>query len=395
MSISKKINPKPDQRHELLRQLRNIKMARSMQDYVRGNTSKFYEWLDASTGKLPEGPSIWICGDCHFGNLGPVANSKGRIETQIRDLDQTVIGNPVHDLIRLGLSLATATRDSDLPGVTTLRMLEELIAGYAQEFSNESLKITRPECIKLVLRQAQIGKWKTLARENIGDARPIIPLGKKFWPISKKEKQAISTLHKNQDFATLATMLRSRSNKSRVEVIDSAFWVKGCSSLGNLRYAVLLGIDSEYCLIDIKEAVKAIAPRTAGCAMPRDNARRVMLGAQALSPYLGERMSAIRFMDSAACMRELLPQDLKLEINRMTRTQATLSARYLGAVVGKAHARQMDNNTRSQWHKELLRNRDQKIDAPAWLWSSVVELTAIHEASYLDHCRSYLTEIEG
>ena len=395
MSISKKINPKPDQRHELLRQLRNIKMARSMQDYVRGNTSKFYEWLDASTGKLPEGPSIWICGDCHFGNLGPVANSKGRIETQIRDLDQTVIGNPVHDLIRLGLSLATATRDSDLPGVTTLRMLEELIAGYAQEFSNESLKITRPECIKLVLRQAQIGKWKTLARENIGDARPIIPLGKKFWPISKKEKQAISTLHKNQDFATLATMLRSRSNKSRVEVIDSAFWVKGCSSLGNLRYAVLLGIDSEYCLIDIKEAVKAIAPRTAGCAMPRDNARRVMLGAQALSPYLGERMSAIRFMDSAACMRELLPQDLKLEINRMTRTQATLSARYLGAVVGKAHARQMDNDTRSQWHKELLRNRDQKIDAPAWLWSSVVELTAIHEASYLDHCRSYLTEIEG
>jgi uncharacterized protein (DUF2252 family) len=30
---------------------------------------------------------------------------------QIRDLDQTVIGNPAHDLIRLGLSLARHRED--------------------------------------------------------------------------------------------------------------------------------------------------------------------------------------------------------------------------------------------------------------------------------------------
>jgi uncharacterized protein (DUF2252 family) len=33
-------------------------------------------------------------------------------------MDQTVIGNPARDLIRLGLSLATAARGSDLPGIT-------------------------------------------------------------------------------------------------------------------------------------------------------------------------------------------------------------------------------------------------------------------------------------
>ena len=54
-----------------------------------------------------------------MGNLGPVADAKGRVQIAIRDLDQTVIGNPAHDLIRLGLSLATAIRSSDLPGVTT------------------------------------------------------------------------------------------------------------------------------------------------------------------------------------------------------------------------------------------------------------------------------------
>ena len=94
-------------------------------------TKNFYEWLEQSNGHLiPDGPPIWICGDCHVGNLGPVADAKGKVSIQIRDLDQTVIGNPAHDLIRLGLSLATAARGSDLPGVTTAHMVEHMMDGY-------------------------------------------------------------------------------------------------------------------------------------------------------------------------------------------------------------------------------------------------------------------------
>jgi len=59
-----------------------------------------------------------------------VGGHKGRVAIQIRDLDQTVIGNPAHDLIRLGLSLASAARGSNLPGVTTARILEQLVSGY-------------------------------------------------------------------------------------------------------------------------------------------------------------------------------------------------------------------------------------------------------------------------
>jgi hypothetical protein len=33
------------------------------------------------------------------GNLGPVADARGHVKIVIRDLDQTVIGNPAHDLI--------------------------------------------------------------------------------------------------------------------------------------------------------------------------------------------------------------------------------------------------------------------------------------------------------
>src|SRR5271155_4553110 len=88
-------------RQRILLARRNLKMARSAHAYVRGNTRKFYEWLEASdVEKLPQGPAVWICGDCHIGNLGPLADVKGRVKIQIRDLDQTVIGNPAHDLIR-------------------------------------------------------------------------------------------------------------------------------------------------------------------------------------------------------------------------------------------------------------------------------------------------------
>jgi uncharacterized protein (DUF2252 family) len=103
-----------------LDQTRNKKMARSPHAYVRGSTVQFYEWIASQSQiTIPEGPPVWICGDCHVGNLGPLADAKGRVAVQIRDLDQTVIGNPSHDLIRLGLSLASGSRSANLPGVTT------------------------------------------------------------------------------------------------------------------------------------------------------------------------------------------------------------------------------------------------------------------------------------
>jgi uncharacterized protein (DUF2252 family) len=91
-------------------------------------------------------------------------------------------------------------------------------------------------------------------------------------------------------------------------------------------------------------------------------------------------------------MRELMPSDLKIEIDQLTRDEAVKAARFLAMVVGKAHARQMDEATRRDWHSELSRSRSKTLDAPSWLWSSIVELVAGHEAAYLDHCRRYAME---
>jgi len=141
--------------------------------------------------------------------------------------------------------------------------------------------------------------------------------------------------------------------------------------------------------MDIKEAAQSAAPRHARAGIPRDNAERIVQGARQLSPGLGGRMLSVRLLERGMILRELRPQDLKLEIDQLTREEAMTAARYLAGVVGKAHAQQMDAPTRRKWHDELRRNRPVNEEAPSWLWSSVVELVASHEAAYLEHCRRY------
>jgi uncharacterized protein (DUF2252 family) len=113
--------------------------------------------------------------------------------------------------------------------------------------------------------------------------------------------------------------------------------------------------------------------------MPKDNAERVVAGARSLSPYLGERMLAAELMGKSVVIRELLPQDLKLEMDHLSRDEIVASARFLAGVVGKAHARQIDEPGRKSWMSELQRNRSKNLDAPSWLWTSVVDLVASHE----------------
>ncbi len=319
-------------------------MASSAHAYVRGNTPKFYEWLaEADNRRVPEGPPVWICGDCHVGNLGPLADTDGQIDIQIRDLDQSIIGNPAHDLIRLGLSLAMAARGSDLPGIITAKMIEQLTEGYEEALAERDTRVgKKPECVQVVMRRAVKRTWAELAKERIDDTKPTIPLGKSFWPLTPDERRGIDLLFATKEAGRLATSL------------------------------------------------PALAPYYGN--LPQDDAVRVVTGARHLSPALGKRMIAARLLDKPVFLRELLPQDLKLEIPQLTREEAMKAARYLAIVVGEAHARQMDHSTRQEWRKQFARDRVSGLNAPSWLWSSVVELVANHEAAYLEHCRRYALE---
>jgi Uncharacterized protein conserved in bacteria (DUF2252) len=63
-----------------------------------------------------------------------------------------------------------------------------------------------------------------------------------------------------------------------------------------------------------------------------------------------------RFLRRSVFLRELLPQDRKLEIDYLTRSEAINAARFLAGVVGSAHARQLDGAARKAWHHARTRN---------------------------------------
>ncbi len=191
----------------------------------------------------------------------------------------------------------------------------------------------RPDSIKVVMRKAMSRTWKHLSRERLEDLKPRIPLGPRFWPLAADENEGIGQLFARDEVRTLVTALKSRPDDAKIDVVDAAYWMKGCSSLGRLRYAILLSVsggksaNDEFCLIDIKEATPTAAPRAASAVMPKDHAKRVVEGARNLSPALGERMLAGKLLGRPVVIRELLPQDLKLEIDQLSRDEAVASAR--------------------------------------------------------------------
>jgi uncharacterized protein (DUF2252 family) len=383
-------------RSAVLERRRNEKMAESAHAFVRGNTVQHYAWME-DLPALPQGPAVWICGDCHVGNLGPIADKQGNVDVQIRDLDQTTIGNPAHDIVRLALSLASAARGSDLPGATTAKIVEAMIVGYEAGLAalDDEEPVTEPATVSTVRRQAMGRKWQHLARERLGDVRPEIPLGKKFWDLSPEEKWSLGTLLDAPSVKHLILTLNKRVEGSKVEMLDAAYWMKGCSSLGKLRYAALVRVSGErkdkVSLIDVKEAVAAAAPAATGANVPSDYAERVVAGALACSPNLGERMAFGTLSKCPVVVRELMPEDLKLEMEQFSRREAVTAARYLASVVGKAHGRQMSAEERQGWTAELRKRHPSDLAAPSWLWSTVLDLIVRHEGAYLEHCRLYGT----
>ena len=123
--------------------------------------------------------------------------------------------------------------------------------------------------------------------------------------------------------------------------------------------------------------------------MPANNAERVVTGARNLSPFLGDRMIAANIGGRQVVIRELRPQDLKFELQGLQRSEATAIARVMAGVVGRAHGRQLKTPERRAWAKELKGRHRKGLDAPRWLWGGVLDLSALHEAAYLEHCRRY------
>jgi uncharacterized protein (DUF2252 family) len=273
-------------------------------------------------------------------------------------------------------------------------MMEAIVAGYVRALADpvDGDAGPEPDVVRVVKRRSLGRRWRDLARERIGDADPTIPLGRRFWRLEDRERKALAELFDDPALRRLVLSIDADDSDSKVRLVDAAYWMKGCSSLGLLRYAAVFAVKGaedreKFGLVDIKEATAPVAPVARGAAMPADNGERVVAGAKALSPYLGDRMAAGHLLGKPVFVRELAPQDLKLEVVQFSSgDQAVRAAQYLGFVVGRAHGRQLAQKDRKAWCTTLLGDVGA---APDWLWSCLIALAGEHEADYLDHCRRH------
>ena len=176
-----------------------------------------------------------------------------------------------------------------------------------------------------------------------------------------------------------------------MEGVDSAYWKRGCGSLGRLRSPSCCVLPTRrqerrtFCLMDIRGADDSAAPARLGApgwettssawSKTHDMSRR--FSGNGCEPHVSgtSRSSSENYGRRISRWR-----------SNLTTKQAMNVARFLAAGAGFAHARQMDPSTRAAWQDRLGFRRSRTLDAP-WLWSSVVELLANHEGSCLEHCR--------
>ena len=241
MSDSKQIArlADPEERAAILERARTLKMARSAHAYVRGATANFYEWMsDSDLGKPARGAAGVDLRRLPRRQPRPAGRARtARSRIQIRDLDQTVVGNPAHDLIRLGLSLATAARGSDLPGVTTAHMLEEMVVGYQEALRGRrpSASMRRP-CRQggaPVLMQALRRRWEApRAGADGGGAARHSPRQAVLAAVGGGARGASRGRSVAATSALSQAVTAATPSHAVDEVLDAAYWMKGCSSLG-------------------------------------------------------------------------------------------------------------------------------------------------------------------
>jgi uncharacterized protein (DUF2252 family) len=67
-------------------------------------------------------------------------------------------------------------------------------------------------------------------------------------------------------------------------------------------------------LVDLKEAVPSVAPIPERTVKPNAPAKRVLAGAKALSP-ISETMITAQLLGRSVFLRELAPQDIRIEVS--------------------------------------------------------------------------------
>jgi len=379
-------------------QLFDRKMARMTQSplaLLRGSAPLFYDIL-ATHPSLAEGArgKGWLAGDLHLENFGayrplPIGDEHEKTERgglaafDLNDFDDGVVGPWRFDVLRLVTSLILGGRELGADGPRVLDLAHALVDAYGSHVSGEHKGLPEaPECVdRLVERVA--GR----SRKELLDARTVIKHGQRQFVRGDRYLDLPPAIGKRVEGAFLDYVRGldedMRPDREALDVVDAAWRVAGCGSLGGVRVAVLArgkgGVDGAW-VFDMKEEETPSATRVLGRPAKRfrfDPAERVCAAYRACVDRPSRLLGATTLGGRSMFVRRLAPQEDKLDLTALRSSDLDPLAVYLGALTGRAHARGATKKPRKAWTHE---ERDALVDR-------AIALAGIHEAIYLALCK--------
>ena len=367
------------------------RMSTSPLAFLRGAAPLFYELL-AEHHELAEGPAGegWLVGDLHLENFGAYRpdsldddSAKKRTAVfDLNDFDDALIGPWRLDVLRLTTSLLLGGRELGASGVVALDLADLLLEAWTHAAFGGAKLPEAPAPIATLVEHVRGQSRASLLKDRteiVGGKLRFVRGSGRYADLGKDVHEHV----KGAFEAYIATLLPDEAPgpKCSLTIVDAALRIAGTGSLGGLRIAVLIeghgGTDGGW-IFDLKEQGTPSAAVLLG-APDLVPAERVVDGFRACIAHPPRALGTTTLGKLSLFGRRLAPQEDKLDLRSMKRTDLPDLARYLGALLGRAHARGVTSATSksgSAWSKtdrEHVRHQ-------------AVRLAGIHEATYIALC---------
>ena len=363
------------------------RMAESPLAFLRGAAPLFYALL-AEHPELAAGPAGegWLVGDAHLENFGAFrcADARGieSVVFDVNDFDEAIIGPLRWDVVRLLTSVILGGRELGSNGKQSVLLCSSILAGYVAARATSCVPKDPPPPVRRLLEKVELRKHKDLL-----DRRTVLVAGARRFVRGDRYRDLTPELAAKAviAFAKYVERLDPGKELAREHFIveDVAFRIAGNGSLGTLRIAVLTrgkGEPDSRWIFDMKAEGAPSAQALLGAPeeLPAERVRRANEICLALPP----RMLGTTELDAESLfVRRLLPQDDKLDLARLRAEELPELARYLGALLGRVHARGLRSAAPEPWTELEL----------AGLTEQAIVIAGIHEAAYLALCTAVAT----
>jgi uncharacterized protein (DUF2252 family) len=363
------------------------RMAVSPLAYLRGTAPLFYALL-AEHPELAAGPAGegWLVGDAHLENFGAFrcADARGveAVVFDVNDFDEAIIGPLRWDVVRLLTSVILGGRELGSNGQQSVLLCSSILAGYVAARATSSVPKDAPPPVRRLLEKVELRKHKDLLDRRtvrVASGRRFVR-GDRYLDLSPELAAKAHTA-----FANYVERLDPAKELAREHFIveDVAFRIAGNGSLGALRIAVLTrgkGEPDSRWIFDMK--AEAAPSAQALLAVPEAPPAERVRSANEICLACPPRMLGTTELDAESLfVRRLLPQEDKLDLARLRAEELPELACYLGALLGRVHARGLRSPAPTPWTELEL----------ASLTEQAIIIAGIHEAAYLALCRAVAT----